>query len=106
MKTKIEVTHTPTPWFIYDDGIDVGASDIIRGNDGEDNVDIAEMMTNDLKIEQQRKNAEFIVKAVNSYQALLDIVLEIADIPVLIENQIALPLANKIKAIAKSEGKI
>lgn len=78
MNTKTK-THTPTPWVVYDDGHDVGASDIIRGYVKEEAFDICEMMTNDLTLDIQRANAAFIVRAVNAHDGLVEALRKAAD---------------------------
>ena len=67
--------HTPGPWTIYDDGGEEDSSDIIMAwiddEDSGEKYDIAAMLL-DRPIGERKANAEFIIRACNSHDALLE----------------------------------
>lgn len=66
MKTLTEVKHTPTPWFTKHKGY---TSYIQKTDEKGHEYTVASMTCN---IELAKANAAFIVRAVNSHEALID----------------------------------
>ena len=108
VKEATEVKHVPTPWEMYLDGDSdkwhIGSyASVSLGK----NVAIAETVDNrplyQASKEEQKANAAFIVRAVNSHEALL----EIAKHALFLERNSRYPeWAEKIqKAIEQAEGK-
>ena len=63
--------HTPGQWVIYDDGRGPESSDIIMAHIDGDNFDICAMST-ELPVDERKANAEFIVRACNAHDDLLE----------------------------------
>lgn len=75
MKTKTQTQHTPTPWKLktddHLDGTSIYSNEIyITSLEGDDNPHQQKLGFR--PVEEQKANAAFIVRAVNSHEALLD----------------------------------
>lgn len=73
MKTDIDMKHTPTPWHLQANTHvpNVGIyRDVTEKGDVHGTWEVIAFLDNDM--ERARANAEFIVRAVNSHEALLE----------------------------------
>lgn len=99
MKSKNKVGHSPTPWWIDDDGF-------IASGSGENYLTVAELVNIDKRTSDALEaNRAFIIRAVNSHEKLLGICKDILDgIRITgLDIKLAIYIDDLVDAIAKAE---
>lgn len=105
--------HTPGPWRVSDDELGFGPYDILADNRGWPNLGIATVVsgrfadhklgTVGLPAEECRANAEFIVRACNAHDDLLEVLLALYELRGQINYDSAI-WKDAIAAIQKARG--